>query len=131
MLNDFYHSFKWVNVGLICGKVKGNAFSLNTNIIINHQGVLEEGNTTYFDNLPTFHSLRFIFWQTTWWEPCCIMEKNYGLKLEDFQARTHVYESHMDIHGIQAKFLDFMGYLTVQGWLTTFVEREKIVYRNA
>lgn len=39
------------------------------------------------------------------------MEKNYGLKLEDFQAKTPVYESCVDIEVIQAKFLNIMGYL--------------------
>lgn len=57
MLNDFYHSLKRLNVGLIWGKVNENAFSLNSNIITDHHGVPKEGNTTYFDNF-----LYFIPW---------------------------------------------------------------------
>lgn len=52
MLFEFNRSLDRVSARLMKGKVDGNAFSLNTNIIANHLDVLEEGDTTYFDNFP-------------------------------------------------------------------------------
>lgn len=46
MINEFYYSLEHVNMSYTKGKVDGNTFHLNANII---------EDTTYFVNLPTLY----------------------------------------------------------------------------
>lgn len=44
---------------LIKGKVDGNAFHLNTNVIVDYLGVVEGGDTSFFVSLPAPSFLEF------------------------------------------------------------------------
>lgn len=59
MITKFYYTLNCMNMGSIKGKVDGNVFHLNANIILDYLGVPKEGDATYFDNVPSTSFLQF------------------------------------------------------------------------
>lgn len=52
MITKFYYSLDQVNMSYIKGKVEGNTFHLDVNIIVDYRRMPKEGDTTYYDNVP-------------------------------------------------------------------------------